>query len=218
MMNRSSYLNCNNWDYSDHPKRHSALSERCFEVYKEIEENRLGILDLLADSRPTHKHLFEFAAPSDCEYMAGHYRGEDFPCLANCWVGIESDSSVGYAPSIVLETMKVFGDISTNSIHALDPIIQDSNFSIERKIIRAVTSACDIFEYFLRIHPYANGNGHLSRMLLWATLKRYNFEPRGLTIDTRPISPYATLIKSYREDDKKPLIAKILNFINANGT
>lgn len=212
-MNCSSYLNCNNWDYSDHPERHSVLPERCYEVYKEIRDNKLSILDLLANSRPTHKRIFEFAAPSGCQYMAGYYRGEDFPCLVNYQVGIESDSSVGYAPSIVLEAMEVFGAIGIDSIIALDSVIQNPNIPMDYKLIKAVTSSCDIFEYFLRIHPYANGNGHLSRMLLWATLKRYDFEPRGLTIDTRPMSPYTSLIRLYRQGDKNPLLKKILSFI-----
>jgi len=53
----------------------------------------------------------------------------------------------------------------------------------EQKLAYAVIFACSIFVTFLQIHPYANGNGHAARLVVWAILGRYGYWPKSWPIE-----------------------------------
>lgn len=59
--------------------------------------------------------------------------------------------------------------------------------------------ACRTLEWFLRIHPYANGNGHAARIIVIAMLGRYGYWPSNWTIEPRPSAlPYDAMITQQR--------------------
>jgi len=80
------------------------------------------------------------------------------------------------------------------------------------KILQTVAAACQIFKVFLTIHPYANGNGHAGRLILWSLLGRYNLWPVNWAVDPRPPEPtYTNAIKAHRDGDPRALIQFVLN-------
>jgi Fic family protein len=62
---------------------------------------------------------------------------------------------------------------------------------------------CDILEAFFTVHPFANGNGHAGRMLVWVTLARQGFPPKAWSIDAK--QPYAKALNEYRAGNLVPL-------------
>ena len=93
-------------------------------------------------------------------------------------------------------------------LNALDlaNTLPDGQLARHQKLIYTVTFACRVFEIVLRVHPYANGNGHAARFIVWAILGRYGFWPRSWPLDPRPPDPpYSRLISEYRSGNHQPL-------------
>ncbi|MDB5941772.1 MAG: Fic/DOC family protein, partial [Ramlibacter sp.] len=57
---------------------------------------------------------------------------------------------------------------------------------------------------FYNIHPYANGNGHIGRLLVWVTLHAFGHTPKKMTLHKSP-KGYYDLFDLYRANKKKPL-------------
>ncbi len=83
------------------------------------------------------------------------------------------------------------------------------------KLLYVVTFACQVFELILRIHPYANGNGHAARFVLVAILGRYGYWLRQWLDPRPPDPPYTQLITDYRSGNREPLERFILQAIIA---
>jgi Fic family protein len=66
-----------------------------------------------------------------------------------------------------------------------------------------------MFLAFVTIHPYANGNGHAARLVVWALLLRYGFQPTGWPVDPRPIpaDQYYLAYESFAREGKISLLA-----------
>jgi Fic family protein len=78
-----------------------------------------------------------------------------------------------------------------------------------------VKLACSAFVTFLTVHPYADGNGHTARALLWLLLFRFGYVPSGWTIEPRPsILDYGTLIAQHRRGIRDPLEQYVLKRIS----
>ena len=56
---------------------------------------------------------------------------------------------------------------------------------------------------FLTIHPYANGNGHMGRAIVWILLGRQGLWPQTWPLDDHP--PYDAPLKAYRDGNPDPL-------------
>ena len=209
-------LDCPNWDYADSPKREKILKQRTAEIIVHLYRQTLDLLDSAADSRPIHGYLFSLLTPREYIYYAGHYRGEDFYCLKHYEVGIEGDPNVGLHSSLVLDTMEKIATAIRQGIKTLDATHQltDSQLSPENKLLNTVAFACKVFDAVLRVHPYANGNGHAARFILWAILGRYGYWPTEFPIEPRPNFPlYAWAIAEYRNGNRQPLEEYILKCI-----
>jgi fido (protein-threonine AMPylation protein) len=81
--------------------------------------------------------------------------------------------------------------------------------------IAVVRLACDAFVRFLTVHPFADGNGHTARALLWLILFQFGYKPDNWTIDPRPPFPaYPSLIAQHRRGDVAPLEQFVLSCIS----
>jgi fido (protein-threonine AMPylation protein) len=197
------------WEYDGHPRR-AELFTRSRQVLIDLRRNALEAAAVAADSRPVHSTLFDGLTPVEAAYFAGHYRGEDFRCLRYWDVQIQGDPRVGLAASKVVATMAAVGRQIRASIIEFDR----SPLSPEHKVAAIVAVACRIFELVLRIHPYANGNGHAARIIITAILGRYGYWIRNFPADPRPPDPpYTDLITRYRDGDPRPLEEYVLRSI-----
>lgn len=204
---------CPVWEYADYPKREIILKERTVDVLVQLHEQQLDFVASAADTRLIHGYLFSLLAPREHIYLAGHYRGEDFRCLKYCPVGIEGEPDVGLHPSRVVETMEQIARVIRQKMKELDAKHQlpDTKISPEDKLLYTVKFACSIFNAVLWVHPYANGNGHAARFIVWAILGRYGYWPTQFTVEPRPNYPlYAWAIKEYRKGNMQPLEDYIL--------
>jgi len=174
-----------------------------------LEDLRTGALgDTLAmakDSRPVHASLFAGLTPAGFEYYAGNYRGEAYECLRDCVVFAGGQPTC--PPHLVLSTMAAFAADIERAVKEVDAI---PNEKLNTKLAQAIRLAAMVFDRFLRIHPYRDGNGHGARFLVWAVLGRYDHWPVRFTVEPRPDQPppapsYMEMIFEYRRGNKQPL-------------
>lgn len=204
---------CPAWEYADYPKRTLILKERTEDILVQLYQQQLDFVENAADSRLIHKYLFCLLVPREYIYYAGHYRGDNFPCLKDYYVGTTGNSSIGLPPFLVEQRMDKIAQWVREGMRILDATHQlpDTQISPEDKLLNTVAFACTIFDEVLRVHPYANGNGHAARFILWAILGKYSYWPKQFPIEPRPNHPlYAWAILEYRKGNKQALEDYIL--------
>jgi hypothetical protein len=91
----------------------------------------------------------------------------------------------------------------------------DSLNARKDRLAAAVRLSCHCLELVGRIHPYANGNGHMARFASWAIVGRYGFwpNPNRWPVEPRPCEPYVELIKQFRDGNRAPLEHFMLNML-----
>lgn len=209
---------CPVFEYENVTGYDSVIRDRTETILRDLRQAALLGIELAVDTRATHGELFEGLTPIRCEYFAGHYRGEQFRCLLHYQVGVRNDPRVGSQPRRVAEEMSGLGSVIRSYIDDLDRRhrLPNSQCSPLLKLRSAVAVAAYVFERFLCIHPYANGNGHVARFVLWAVLVRYRYFPYSWRIHPRPDHPdYGRLIVSYRDGNPIPLQAELLRSIQS---
>jgi hypothetical protein len=194
---------CPAFEYEAHQNRSNILAARSAEILQALVTGALDTRGVALDTRQIHYRLLSELTPPNYGYFAGHYRGEDFRCLKHYTVTIPSDPRVGAPPSGVAYQMGELGKLIQAGFQALDVGPPLSNQDRLRYLITFVSR---VFELFLVIHPYANGNGHVARFLVWCVLGRYGHWPRRFSVEPRPPDPpYSYLIWLYRNGTKEPL-------------
>jgi hypothetical protein len=202
-------LQCPPWEYENFQGWDATLASRAVAALFRLRDlNPAEGLEIGKDGRPVHMRYFDGLTPTGCEYYAGHYRGENFTCLKDYRVQIPSDPMVGHPPHRVGTDMVLFASDFNDVVSDSDFVWAANNQVIApgEKLYRIVQLGVAMFVYFLQIHPYANGNGHLARFFLIAYLARYNVFLGHWPMHPRPPDPpYAELIRRYRRGDRRSL-------------
>jgi Fic family protein len=123
---------------------------------------------------------------------------------------------VGHPPDRVVTDLEVFATDFADVVSDSDFVwgINNKVVSPAEKLYRIIQLGVAMFVYFLQIHPYANGNGHLARFFLIAYLARYNVFLASWPMHPRPQDPpYSELIRRYRRGDKSSLEKFVLSCI-----
>lgn len=192
------FEDCRNWEYKGHPQINSVADE-CALILDELKAAPAVHLSLLDDTRPAHLRVFSKVVPVACPYFAGNYRGLVLGCLANYTVRV--GHHLGEPPNSVHTKMtEMHSDIAV-AIVTTDAASTNPRHQFLAKVVELCAAT---LERFLTIHPYANGNGHMARLLVWVMLMRYGFPPVRWTLDERPPG-YEDLIQQYRDGNHKPL-------------
>jgi fido (protein-threonine AMPylation protein) len=188
------------------------LPAQVFHLLVELRSRKVDTLAFSTDTRGAHGRLFADLVPPGFRYYAGHYRGEPFPCLRLCRVSVPGDPRVGAHPSEVDALMR---EIGREIREAIDKLDATSAFLTPRdRIQQIVALSCAVFVAFLTIHPYANGNGHAGRLIMWSLLGRYGYWPEAWTVDPKPPDPpYSDLIKWSRDGNVVPLQRHMLRMV-----
>ena len=205
---------CPEFEYETHPRR-GQLKSRIASVLVSLRRGQVNIVNSCQDTRSFHRYFFSDFTPPALEYYAGHYRGEDFICLRSYNVAISGDPRVGAPAPAVAEEMSRAAEIIRSGLAALDTarLLPSTQIEPHIKLLYSVIFACRVFELVLRIHPYANGNGHMARLLIWMILGQYGYWPKRWPIEPRPPAPYTDLIIRYRNGDVEPLEKYVISCI-----
>jgi hypothetical protein len=147
--------------------------------------------------------MFRDVIPAGYPYFAGNYRGTRFRCLQYYYVTVPSDPRVGSPPDCVdLGTLIIAAELE-KGIVALE---SRTDLTEPDRLRLLIGVAALVFVLFLTIHPYANGNGHVGRFIVWSVLGRFGYWPRSWTIEPKPPDPpYSKNIKLHRDGNFGPL-------------
>ena len=208
-------VNCpDNWEYEKHANYY-LLPIKCIELLISLRSNTITTA-IPSETRLAHRCLFSMLTPQGLSYFAGCYRGCSFQCLKYYEVQIKNDPRVGTKTNYVQYEMQLLSKVINDGMVALDVANQIPNAQLaeEDKIYFVVTFACKIFVEFLRIHPYANGNGHIGRYIIWAILGKYGIWPKQWPMHDRPPDPpYSSYISTYRNGNQTLLEEFVLKCV-----
>ena len=194
---------CPIFDYKRHENHKKLLRVRAGAVLNEILTRMMAYDDLAGDCREVHKHLFEGLTPRACDYFAGHFRGEAYRCLQHYPVRMGGGKH-GTLPLAVAYDMKRLREHSRLMLSVLDAEHAGAKSEAEKKK-RTVEVISRLVFLFWRIHPYADGNGHLGRVRIAALAWRYGYRVHSLEIHPRPESPtFEEAVHAYDQGRHEP--------------
>ncbi|WP_243915865.1 Fic family protein [Methylobacterium sp. J-078] len=202
-------IQCIAWEYEHIDGYDKILYPRTLAAHKAIRaSSRDHKINTAKDTRRFHGGYYHGLTPPDFEYYAGGYRGQDPYCLKTYEVQAGGDPAVGHVPATVPMEMQELSINIEASVNQLD-FLWSANSNIvsdQEKIIRVIEICAALFVYFLEIHPYANGNGHMARLLITCLLGRYGIYLKSWPIHPRPLSlEYGPAILAHRRGDRKKL-------------
>lgn len=206
-------VDCPNWEYRDLPGFEPILVANIAQVLTELRSGTFDVPAFIVDSRPTHARIYSGLVSSPCLYYAGHYRGEAFRCLqyANVRVG----NMYGQVPDRVGVSMKALGLRMSAGLAEVDAYRKRTDVTEPQKLLKSVHLSCEYLSAFLRIHPYANGNGHIGRLGVWAILEHFGYRLNDWPVEPRPQEPQYTdmLVEYQQRSNPTPLVRHILSCI-----
>ncbi|MGB6102414.1 MAG: Fic family protein [Pusillimonas sp.] len=185
------------WEYTLHPCVDSVRLQ-CDEIIQCLSSSFDECESLLADTRSNHKLMFCFVTPTNSDYFAGNYRGADFEHLKNYNVTI--GEFIGAAPAEVETIMEEFSKDVPLLLEKYEFIASKNTSSPAVRLLNYCQLISILFVKFLAIHPYANGNGHVGRLIVWTLLQKKKdcgkiFGPYLIAQPSRLIAVYMLLEK-----------------------
>jgi fido (protein-threonine AMPylation protein) len=210
-------VTCPEWQYGRHTDCSRLLPASAATVLTAIQAGKYPVTKFAQDTRPIHLTLFTGLTPHGFDYYAGNYRGSHHICLKTYEVKIVGDSLVGTKAAKVKSEIERLGKLIVSSVDKIDKALgeQIRPMTPAQRTVAVVKLACSAFVSFLTVHPYADGNGHTARALLWLLLFRFGYVPSGWTIDPRPSIPdYGALIAQHRRGVRDPLEQYVLQRIS----
>jgi len=156
-----------------------------------------------------HKEMFEGIAPhKDYE---GQFRDKDLTsyCLRDYEV-VVGDIPGTDSSQVLLEVDVFFKDftLKLNSLERSFPI-DDSRSPTLDDVSGVVELAAWVHGEWVRIHPFANGNGRTARLLANYVLIRFGFGP-ALAVRPRPDQPYGDAARASMETRDHTLMAVVI--------
>ena len=206
-----------NWEYEETVGYDRLLKQRNASAAAIIRgASPHDLLRHVGDPRPSPRRLFDGLTPPHFPYFAGNYRGSALRCLDTYEVKVNDDTRVGHPAATISLEMDAFQDLIRKALQECDYIhhVNSKILTKENKLFRLIELTAHAFVYFLEIHPYANGNGHMGRLILLCLLARYYIYPSNWPIHPRPAEPpYTAAIVAFRNGDKWPMISFLLRCI-----
>ncbi|MBY6309924.1 Fic family protein [Alcaligenes faecalis] len=200
------------WDYEKHPERHS-VTNACTVMQQRLVQSEDEQLQVLADTRPFHKEIFEKTTLDGFEAYAGCYRGAKYDYLIDCPVyigghnqyGVYQVVHIGTPPEQVESEMGLFHNALIRDVFSFDDKAKQAHMDQAQRLIVFSSILAARIVQFLSIHPYVNGNGHISRLIAWTLFLLRGFNISNWNIDIRPSQPFDECIRLYQKGEPQHL-------------
>jgi fido (protein-threonine AMPylation protein) len=209
-------FHCPEWDGAICARKVTLFQKIVDDVYyKAIIKVRRGIITD-SDMRDWHRRFFENFVP--LSYYAGLFRQHDSrrPCLG-IDVGVHGRDGVFHLGSSFHDVSFEMRDLSDQVMNHIKNIeVRWQCLTPEDRIRMLASVIANTVGNFIKIHPFLNGNGRVSRTLWIALLARYKIRS-DLTIAERPGWPYGELMESAMQGNFAPLYHHVVLML-AHGT
>lgn len=198
------------WEYENHSNR-GYIAKKCLKLQSGITKDPIKFDSTLKDTRDAHKFIFKDVTPVGYPKFAGYYRGSNIDYLKS--YEVEIAGYAGYPAGQVSMAMKEFHNNYLTEILRLRNEAKNNKLSPADKLLFLSEIISDYMVTFLSIHPYANGNGHIGRLLVWMVFIKFKYQIQDWSIDIRPPQPFDDLISMYRNQDKEPLMEYFIKIL-----
>jgi len=150
------------WNLKERPNATLILANGYAAVLpKLIASSRTSKIAFLTDTRRIHKRIFHRLTPDGFEEYAGTYRGEPGTSLERRFALIRYRTAEGFmAETRLVHPSRVASEMDRLATYIAETFSQEWN--AEQYLWRSVR----IFAHFSHIHPYLNGNGQTSRLMM----------------------------------------------------
>ena len=168
--------------------------------------------EIIDDQHPREWHLALFSRFVPRPYYAGNYRqpAAIFECLQ---VDVEVDGVAGTHWRDVPEAVQdLFVRVAANIVAAE---IEWEDLPPTKRVLRVGWLVAELVGQFIRIHPFLNGNGRVSRLIWRWILFRFGVSPQ-CTIFPRPSAPYSGLMAAAMRGNHLPLALAVIDHLGKN--
>lgn len=150
------------------------------------------------DARRWHRETMAGLKLPNAKYV-GRFRGETGLETTRVWVG----SHEGVPPGEVAEALLAFEQTLQRAIAALDARYPRGQDVDEDGLAAAVDLCAWAHAEWIRIHPFANADGRMARILANAVLMRYGVPP-VIRLRPRPDAGYGRAADTAMKGDWRP--------------
>ena len=208
---RRSVVDCPEW-LDDVPVERRALhKEALAAAYQQVCSDAASTVIDVSGPRLWHHVMFRCVVPLD--YYAGNFRQDD-PGRVCLGLDVGVDGLPGYPFASVPSAMQRLVDDVGRSLVTIE--ISWRYTDDRQRALQLSLLIAHLVGVFVRIHPFLNGNGRVSR-LLWAWgLLRFGV-PIQCRLTPRPDMPYADIMRRAMQGDNRPLALQILRHLARHG-
>lgn len=204
------HVKCPPWTAGSTPAEERIISAGVARIYEStVRTARTSILNY-GTFKTWHGMLFKGAVP--LAYYAGNFRSLDpqHPCLQS---GIVIGTSTGVEPGHVLENMiRLSEELRINDFHLQNYLLTESR--PRYKTLAKLGLVAPAMGLFIKIHPFANGNGRIARLLANNLCYRYELPMPFRQPSKRPLEQgYADAGKAAMRADFKPTFEYLLGLV-----
>ncbi len=196
-------------DWSDDdPRASSRIAANCLTALRLAQSDaQLGQLPTSERLREWHRVLYRGCAVPSPQYV-GNYRGDVSQAdLIDYEVGlgvpmVGPPDRVGVWSTDVAVAIDRFFRELTVALVALDALIPDPRAPLAREQLRRVVTVCAVAHgEWVCIHPFANGNGRVARLLANAIAMHYGLRP---SVELKPRPTDVMYVRAARESMGRP--------------
>ncbi len=193
------------WD-EDSPRLRRNLRKLLTEIRDQaFARGEIGV----ADSQKWHRMMMEGLSTPD-QRMVGIFRGSE--SLSDIEVVVGSYPGVA-AAKVAAETARFETRLRRLMQHLDTSISPEAELNSDQ--LSAVIEACAwVHTEWVRIHPFANGNGRIARLWANAIAMRYNLPP-FISLRPRPNFGYETASGEAMLGNRKPTVAAFRRMLDA---
>lgn len=202
-------LPCPPWDNNNESGALESIVSGLAAFQKFAARNAKSHILTHGDIKTWHQNIFQKAVP--VPYYAGHFRSDDakHPCLAvNVTVGAGGPSGAPY--SDVPGLMRALSDDMQTLTSQTDEYISKKPTPSDRARA-AIQLAALYVGRFIRIHPFINGNGRMSRAIANYFFERYGYPAPHYELFPRPGPAYSSAAAASMQGDFVPLFRYLLS-------